>query len=176
MAKTPGKWSQNITNWLVIVYFSFQYGTTSQKVVMTDAREKRPGSLLTFAMENHTLQTYLGIKLFEIGTNETHSLSIKNTIIAGWMYKPLSGLFVLEKVARLIYAWTLQFRSVGDGLNTWLDKIHLPPMQTKNILICNHKKRYNKCWCCTSFYVTWMDSFLSITIIVSPDIFFSRYR
>ncbi len=37
-----------------------------------DAREKQPGVFLTFAKENHTLSTYLGIKLFKIGTNEMY--------------------------------------------------------------------------------------------------------
>ncbi len=35
-----------------------------------EAGENQRSVFLIFAMENHTLSTYLGIKLFEIGTNE----------------------------------------------------------------------------------------------------------
>ncbi len=80
--------SPQISHIDVVVYFRFQYGATYTKSgnirwclqnMMThlhtnmDAREKRLRVFLTFAMENHALSTYMGIKLFKIGTNKTYS-------------------------------------------------------------------------------------------------------
>ncbi len=102
MAKTLGKVSPKVTNWLVVVYFSFQYGATYTKSgdircclpnMMTRLHKtsmpKRIDLVFSWhAMDNHTLSTCLGIKLFKIDTNEMYStliLSSKNTIINGFV-------------------------------------------------------------------------------------------